>query len=322
MCRIARCCSTLCRLSILGVAAALLLVSPPPSVANVLPESLLLMHVQPVGAGCATAITNCDQIVSATSTLGTWEFLLYFWPIHWQQANQPIDIRAIDCELNWPEAWEFVEGQMCDYWGDELYLSSPPYHLVYDYAPYGAWWDCPDLPIGDDEVFLVARFVFNATEPGSFRVLNPTVTLDCASPFSSHPWEVPAKVVCDYSSGGTCYHDNGSDCVVFFEGPPLLVLNAPLGGTATGYSELWSEACNIGGVSSVTDWLDVEATVLGPRHWQLAVTADASGLAAGTYHGWVRATAPYNCRCLPVTFTVSETTSANSPSWGAIKSLY
>jgi hypothetical protein len=306
-----------------GVATALLLAAPPPSAANVLPESLLLMHVQPVGAGCATAITNCDQIVGGVSEVGTWEFLLYFWPIAWQQTHDPIDIGAIDCELHWPEAWEFVEGQMCDHWGDELYLSSPPYHLNYDFAPDWGWWDCPDLPIGDEEVFLVARFVFDATEPGSFGCWywGNTVTLNCAEPLTSDPWSDPAEVACNISYGATCYHGNGSDCWVYFDCPPM-VLNAPLGGMATGQCELQSEWCDIWSVTSLTEWLAFEATYEDPRHAHLTVIADASGLAPGTHKGWVRATAPAVCQCLEVTLIVSETTPTTSPSWGAIKAFY
>ena len=37
---------------------ALLFLTPSPSMANVLPESALLMHVQPIGEGCATAATR------------------------------------------------------------------------------------------------------------------------------------------------------------------------------------------------------------------------------------------------------------------------
>jgi hypothetical protein len=304
-------------------AAALLSLLPLPSAANILPESALLMHVQPVGAGCATPITHCEQIVDFRSTLGTYEFLLYFMPIHWQQANEPIDIRAIDCSLSWPEAWQFVEGEVCDYWGYDLHLAAPPYQFHYDYT-WAYQWDCPDLPIGDHEVFLVARFVFNVTEPGSFGCYDygNTVTLDCANPFPSYAGGFTAAVGCGNYASSCAY--GYSDCWAHFH-PNHLVLSAPLGGTATGEAELEWGMCNFGGVYALVDWLDVETRFRDANNYvTLAITADASGLAAGTYEGWVRGSFPYAgiSPCMSVTFIVSETTPTNSPSWGTIKSLY
>jgi hypothetical protein len=300
---------------------ALLAWLPGPSAANVLPESALLMHVQPVSGTCATSITSCEQIEDTAPTLGTWEFLLFFMPIHWQQADEPIDIRAVDCELVWPEGWQFVEGELCGYWGDQLDLSSPPYHLHYDYLDY--YWDCPDLPIGHHDVFLVARFVFNVTEPGRFGFASTwgnAVTLDCANPFPSYAKGCGAEVAlpCGYTHipcgyGPSCYMGFSSD---------QLVLHAPPGGTATGETELWTDLCDLRTLTTMADWLTASATYVGSNSYQVLVTADASSLAIGTYESWVLAEAETIGRCLPVTFIVGDTTPTDSPSWGAIKALY
>jgi len=299
-------------------AAAFLALLPLPSAANILPESALLIHVQPVTGTCATSITSCDEIVDTAPTLGAWEFLMFFMPIHWQQAGEPVDISALDCELVWPEAWEFVEGEVCTGSGyADLYTPPQDFHV-------GWQWGCPDLPIGHHEVFLVARFVFNVTEPGSFGFTNPlwgnTVTLGCYNPFVSYAKGCGAEVAlpCDYTHIPCGY---GPTCYIGFT-PDQLALSAPPGGTATGETELWTDLCYLGSLTGMADWLTVSATQIGFNHYQVLVTADASDLAVGTYESWIRAEAETIGRCLPVTFTVGEVTPTNLPSWGAIKALY
>jgi hypothetical protein len=303
------------------VAAALLLTLPLPSAANILPESALLVHVQPVGEGCATPITTCDQIEDTAAGLGTWEFLLYFMPIHWQQAGEPIEIRSVDCELVWPEGWQFLDGEVCDFYGGELNLSAPPYHFYYDYSPY--YWGCPDLPIGYHEVFLVARFVFNVTEPGRFGFASTwdnTVSLDCETPFPSYAKGCFAEVAqpCEFTHIPCAY---GPTCGIGFD-PDALVLHAAPGGTATAEVELYTDLCMLQGLVSLADWLDVEQRAVDWIEYHLTVTADATGLAVGTYESWVRASAETIGRCLPVTFIVGETTPTQPLSWGRIKALY
>jgi hypothetical protein len=191
-----------------ALGAAVLLVSLPlPGAANILPESALLIHVQPVSGTCATSISDCNQIEDLAPTLGTWEFLMFFIPIHWQQSGEPVKLRGLDCDLVWPDTWQLTGGEFCSGWG-QLDFSGPPYHFQVD-------WNCADLPMGNGDVFLIARFEFAVNGPGRFdfaEMWGNTVTLGCPNAFLTYPKGCGAEVApacafthypCGY--GPTCF---------------------------------------------------------------------------------------------------------------------
>jgi hypothetical protein len=302
---------------LLAAVALLLAVFALPGAANVLPESALLIHVRPVTGTCVTSITNCDQIEDLAPTLGTWEFLMFFMPIHWQLAHEPVELRGLDCDLVWPDTWELTGGEFCSGWGGQLDLNGPPYH-------FQAGWDCADLPIGNHEVFLIARFEFTVNGPGRFDFADPrwgsTVTLGCPSAFLTYPKGCGAEVApaCAFTHIPCGY---GPTCAIDFSPAQLELLAAP-GDSAVGEVELQTDLCTLRSLEPMADWLSVSATNVGFRHYKLAVTADASNLAVGTYESWIRAEAETIGRCLPVTFVVGETTPMPGMTWGAIKALY
>jgi len=305
----------LCSWPLAALALASLL--PQPSAANVLPESALIVHVQPVTGSCATAITNCEDVVDAAPSLGQWEFLLFFQPIYWQQGHEPVTIGHLHSELVWPDSWDLLESEICSGEG-ELAASAPPYVLEVD------WWNCPSLPIDFHAMFLIARLTFSVHEPGRFGFgnwMSSAVEVGCpGTPFLTYPVGCYAEVAqpCEFTHSICGYFPQ---CGIGFTTEEM-ILSAPPGGSASGETELWVELCTLTALETLADWLSVEATEIGPYHYRLLVTADASELGVGTYSSWIRASGHYQGRCLPVEFRVADLTPASVLSWGRIKALY
>ncbi|MEZ4396377.1 MAG: hypothetical protein R3C71_05675 [Candidatus Krumholzibacteriia bacterium] len=297
-----------------------------PARADVTPDAALEVHVQTPAWNCDSPITHCDDIEGSALALGQVEFLLYFQPIYWQQSHQPVRLSSLHTELHWPDAWQLLDADGCSAdWG-QLDWTGSPHALTLE------WWDCPNLPIEDGGVFLMARFVFNATEPGRFWAEyhnGSTVTLGC-----------PPTTVQTYPV--FCFAELGEDCEYtrFHCGylPPCspffptesLELSAPPGASAVASTEVngidlcWSQVQ----LDTTAPWLSAVHKLVEHDYFDVTLTADATGLEPGLYTARLRAHTMWISRCLPVEFRVLDPTGVTPPpgaelmSWSRVKSLY
>lgn len=311
--------SALRSLLVSGAGLLLLFWLSAPCSANSFPESLLLTHVQPVTGSCETSITRCEEIVRSTSEVGLLEFLLFFQPIYWQLMEEEVTIWRLHTTLTWPENWQLIEFDPC--WGDG---TLDPYGSEHDLViEFGNWyWPCPDLPIGYHEVFLVARIVLDVGGPGrlDYYGFDNAVDLGCQGDyFTSYAYGMHAEagVDCEYSRDTCLQHK----CYPAFRDPDLY-LTAPTGGVAQGRAMFSSYWCYYLTVDPRADWATATIEEIDVETSELVVTADATGLAPGTYETWIQVADDWVARCLHVVFTVEALTPAPATSWGSVKSIY
>lgn len=293
----------------------------PPATANILPEAVMLIHVQPAPPerdSCATTITSCDQIVRTTSAEGLVEFLIFFYPVAHQDYHFPIS--HLTTNLVWPDTWSFVRWSACG--GAEGSLQSEGT----SHALSLAWPACPRI---SGTIFQVASVVLNVTGPGKLT-LDPfmvPVWLDCppdgfyaqaSSAFAA------AGMECGYSHS-TCEHGDG--CTPVFN-PEELALSARVGEIAEGQAPFaaYSSSGPICPLTAIPDTSWVRASVVQDNGFNshLVVTADATGLSEGVHHAWIEVKSYAAARCLRVDFTVTprDPDPVISQSWGRIKDRY
>jgi hypothetical protein len=278
----------------------------------------MMLHVQPVSGSCETSIVVCDDVVRTTSEDGPLEFLLFFQPIYWQQQEEEVTIWRLHTTLTWPENWQLIEFDPCRGEGT-LDPDGPEHALDIEWSP----WPCPDLPIGNHGVFLVARIVLDVAGPGRLCYgLHPAnqVDLGCWDDYSTSYAEglyAEAGLDCEYSRD-TCLHHN---CYPDFHDPELR-LTAPPGGVAQGRATFSSYRCGDLTVDPRADWATATIEGIDVETSELVVTADATGLPLGTYETWIQVADNWVARCLHVVFTVEALTPAPATSWGNVKLIY
>jgi hypothetical protein len=300
-------------LACMGGTLVLLATLPLRSAANILPESALMIHVQPVSGSCETPITLCDEIVNTSRASGPQEFLIFFEPIAWQQSGDPVTLGGLHTELTWPDAWELIEFDPCGGEG-ELSGAGPPYALDMS-------WYYPSLPMGFHEVFLVARLVLDVDGEGWLGFppgyLSPIELAGIITLAHGSPAE--AGVECGFTRYD-CGH--GPLCELVFADTELH-LRAPLGGAAEGETLLREIGhCQVE-VDPGAAWLRVKVVPIPWDQNRIELSADAAGLALGTYETWVQASGWDWCTdCLKVLLTVEDLTSTREATWSAIKAQY
>lgn len=300
--------------------------------ANVLPESAILVHVQPVsGDGCATAITHCSEIVRSTTESGLLEFQVYFYPVAYQEEHHPI--RRMVTDLTWPAAWQLVSWEACGGGAGSLVPIEQGRRLTID------WPSCAAIP---GQMFLAASFVMNVQGPGRFDFVDPfhgnDVRLRCdAGVFDAYAFgfDAEASMDCEFTTADCASPEH---CAPRFERAEI-VLAAPQGGAANGSTLLESRSyayqlCPME-IDTRAAWATAEVIPHDDWPWNglLLVTADAGELDPGVYETQVQLYAPWNdiARCVHVVFEVESTVSVpndDSPpssrdgSWGRVRALY
>jgi len=306
----------------------LLLAAAPLALANVAPETALLIHVQQPGDGC-DAVANCTAVANRTEQLGQVEFLLLFSARELQSGSEPLEIYSFHTDLVWPESWVFVNGWWCSgATGSFDWEGAGPHALDMQF------WPCAELPQTWDGVFPLARLIFNTDVPGRIGAESywdgASAVLGCPpSSFTVSTAVCFAEVgfACEYNEFSCGY---SSPCGASFADTQL-ELSALPGGSAQAETELTiGDLCGWFQVETLADWLDVGVTEIEPDHYRLLVTADATDLPPGDYDSWVRALLPQRGHCLPVAFRVQDPTGveelpagqAQETSWSRVKALY
>ena len=299
----------------LAATTALIALSACPGLADVVPESALLIHVQPVSEPCLTSLTNCNQLIHTTNAQGEMEFLLYFYPI-WVQGDG-LRIRNVHTSLVWPANWQLIDAHLCSgSWGG------------FDGGTLNIeWWDEPLLPEFSGGVFLLARLVINVNGPGRLDFAdaydNPVGLQRDGVPFVSYATGFPteAGMGCEYYSHRCAHYEF---CYFGFQGLAL-ELSAPPDGITVGELEFPLEGCGALSINPGADWAQAVVERIDGNLGLIRVTANAAGLPSGVYETSIQVSRPLKARCLPVTFTVLGTASAPDDrvvvrrSWGAIK---
>lgn len=299
-----------------------------PCSANILPESGMAIHVQPVTGSCETSITACDEVVPWTYETGPLEFLIFFQPTAWQPWDQPLCILELYSYVEWPESWELIEFDPC---------GAPNWTFI-DGTIWMSWFPGgAPLTTEWEGVSLVARLVLNADGPGWVRVADSEVWMGrvydeyCLDFAGTYPSGMSAEVGvdCEYEGNGCPWIDW---CELNFAEPELY-LSAPHGGVAHGRMTFGTDHCDALTVDTRADWATAEIEPIGYYESVLLVTADATALPPGTYETWIQvANELFQARCLHVIFNVSESSSvpdsdetpppALETTWGRLKTIY
>jgi hypothetical protein len=251
-----------------------------------------------------------------TPDVGMLEFYILFYP---RMSWGDLRLVSVYADLTWPDSWEVISGDICA--GDAgAFNEEFPLRLE--------WPDGIPMP-ESSTMWLLARLVMDVKEPGRLGFANPSanevhLTVD-GEPFVSWAAGCHAEVgvECDYTIQ-VCGH-SGS-CFYEFEQPELL-LNAPSGGTAEG-----AVALNPGPYCPSPFVIDTRASWATAKLEDdlLRVWANAAGLKEGVYNTSIEVENFDRARCLPVVFTVTETSSVpddgglleHRVTWGKLKSGY
>jgi hypothetical protein len=313
----------------------LLLFSPgfwlSPARGNVLPESAILVHVQPAGLpgeACQSDITQCQQIVRTTTASGPQEFQIFVYPLAYVGEHYPIG--HLDLALTWPESWSLLSWSTCGAGSGLLHRVADHYELPI------SWTGCPVI---QGQMFLAASLTLDVVGPGRLDFFQPygiPLWLGCPPDgFTAIACGFPAEagMECGYTRFDCARSEH---CTPQFTETELS-LTAPEGGSALG--SLLFHADSATGpdhpcplvATSRADWASPQIVPLAWPGYRLEVTGDASALAAGVYETEVEVECWQEvARCVHVAFTVTSTVAAPEPgpigaqrvSWGAVKARY
>lgn len=314
-----------CRVHALAIGVLFVPLSFLPAGANVIPESAILIHVQPVSeVSCATEITQCSQIVRSTTEQGRLEFLLFVYPIMYEELHYGIlDLNTL---LTVPDAWTISDWELCG--GGFGYL----FDQGNGYALHIEWPECPTI---SGQIMLVARLVIDVNGPGRLGFADPygnPIRLRCEDPLTAHAFgaDAEAGMGCEintYQCGQPEY------CTPDFSEAGLnLVAHAGESAAEELRFHASVEWCYFS-ASSEAPWLEASVAWV-PEDWEycLQVTADAGDLAPGSYQAQIQVTDLNDnvTRCVEVLFEVLESSSVADPespavearTWGRIKGGY
>lgn len=291
--------------------------------ANPLPEGAVFVHVQPVDPNfCQNPLRNCEDIVQYTEATGILEFDLFLLSLVTGPDDQ---LSQFQTTLEWTGIGQLLSYEICN--GGAGIVHDLGDQVILDLT----WPSCPTMT---DEVFLIARFIVLAATPGHFGqtdYYNAVAWIGCPPDVRAiHPQQLSATV------GTTCAYCT-MPCNLE---APCEPINDPTSLTVElrqGQSAEYQIHVPIHGgglvnpcpVSFITteSWMTARGTELGWNDWLVTLEVDASGLAPGSYGGWMRSESwCVDCTrvdlvVLPPTTGVAEDP-GTSTTWGRVKLLY
>lgn len=294
----------------------------PTAQANPLPGGMVIVHIHEPDPGfCANPpVTHCEEIQQYTEMTGLLQFDLF---IYSEMLPYGV-VTGVESTVGWPAEWICVEAGLCASDGGSV-------DVVGNEAAIFA-----EFTTADPELFVFpfASFLLEVTGEGLIEALDEVMMRTGTPPNETWEWidMVPghAGVSCGYTYMGCDYN---APCRPSLS-PGELVFELPEGASSQQmiYAEAFYTPECVSAFDVIGDWLSLVVDEVGPHEWELTVTADATGLGAGEYTGWVRgeAQAP---RCTSVTLLVTPQTQdipgdwgpdtdALDTTWGALKSLY
>jgi hypothetical protein len=314
--------------SVFPILLLVLLIGPTSSTdANVIPESAILFHVQPVAAPdyCETSpLTSCYEIIRHTEETGLLEFDLFIHPIAYVEEHLPI--QSLETVLEWTAHLELVSWESCAPIGD-LSVDGHTADLLLH------WPNCPPMT---EEILLAARFRFNVTGYGILDAPGlSNLVLGCPGD------DFTAGAVGAYAQAGVectyCFVKCGrhEHCEPHLD-PNVLYLEAHEGEIAEGEIIITAQSpappihCELD-CTEYEDWLEITLEELEWPYLRLTVTADASALEEGLYEGKVYIESFTCMNCADVVFTVTGISgvpdddpdgASEIVSWGAVKARH
>ncbi len=285
----------------------------PPASANPLPDAWALVHVQ---AG-EDPVATCAEVVQFTDATGNVTFDLYIWPSFAFFEFEEIGLDTASTVLEWPEDWSFIEATLAP--GTEGTITS----LAANRYQVSLSWPSCEHQGRDRPLFFLARFALNVTSEGRCRMQE--VQWAGCFPITQYPLygggqPVPAR------AGAPCTHcpwPCGSYPMLHWFEEDVLNLVVDEGESVAGDLLVhFDEPEHSAMVYDATQpFLSVEAEP-GAYEATLTVTAQAAGLSAGEYTGYVRAIHNECTVCCPVHLTVRPAVPVRAVTWGAVKGSF
>jgi hypothetical protein len=298
--------------------AGLLVLAAAPSQSNVVPESALLMHVQPVSGTCETPLTACHDITISTHADGQLEFLMFFmrgtlFP------GEPVVLWSIETTVYWPDSWQLVDFDPC--WG---YGSLDPEGETH--ALELAWSGGYQVSDEDSGIIPVARLVMDVSGEGWLHPGFGTAQVwHDGTPYISYPaWTgAAAGLQCGHYQPRCAYGE--FSCMPHFHVDEL-ILNAVAGSiadTTISFNYHPPVGC-YWSVDTHAPWCDAWAwSPPDDSDGHLRVEADATGLAPGIYETAIEVYFGWGSHCLPIVFMVElGPVATETRSWSHIKRMY
>lgn len=269
--------------------------------ANPVPDIIIYTHVQETsGSGyCGTTVTECASVAQSTTLTGQLDFQ-FFYHRYYTGVGEPT---LIEMTVEWPAGWVPLDAEICTGYGDMSIGGNSASFTIY---PDGA----PEV----DEFFLLASLrMFAGPGQTSFRRPINVQTIPPAP--SGYDWSasgVGARVGLECGNCSSyCYRSGGvGPCWPRFDPNPL-TLTAAVGQLASATVRVASGGlteCDVTYQAS-EPWMQLDVVPVYPRYEDdVTVTADATGLSPGVYHGWINADVGDCYECGKVILTVVEGT--------------
>jgi hypothetical protein len=282
----------------------------PPASANPLPYAWALVHVQTGEDPVAT----CAEVVQFTDATGSVTFDLYVWPSYWFYEHEEIGFETASTVLEWPEDWSFIDATLAP--GTEGTITA----LAANRYQVSLSWPSCEHQGRDRPLFFLARFALNVASEGECEMQE--VQWTGCFPMTPYPLAdggqaVPAR------AGAPCTHcpwPCGDYPNLHWFEQDVLNLEVDEGESVTGELVVGLEDPQHEAMvyDATQPFLSVEAEP-GVYEATLTVTAQAAGLSAGEYTGYVRAIHNECTVCCPVHLTVRPAVPVRSVTWGTVK---
>lgn len=296
--------------------------------ANMLPEAVLVIHVQPGAGGPLTCgnpppVLACSELTTLTDATGTLVFDLLIYPTleHYHPGSR-LWLQDVELTLTWPETWELERWTRC----------SGATGILRDAADTAGatlelHWSLP--PEFSNELLPIARLEMSAPIAGDLEAQGyATMSLDdIQEPFGAYlGTRARAGVECG-DCAASCSGHSACWPRLF---APALTLHVPFRSTAeTSFDVEIASGAGPSGcaaspleVASTLEWLHFGIEELEWPNWRVRIQADAASVPAGSYETWVRCHTVC-ASCLALTVIVDEDPRpAEQTSWGAMKALF
>ena len=254
------------------LARILLSITPNRPLANVLPESTLLFHVEPTIEGaCDAPLTDCHDITRYTDATGTVTFAAYLYPLAY--VDDHLEVVSLHGTVTWPDSWTILDWAPCGEAVGNFVTSGNT--GVLDLS-----W--PSHPQFTDDLMLAAVFEVDVDGYGEFDLANRAdLELGWPDPF------VVRTVGIDAQADAACSHCGILCAAGEYCRPTLdtsaLELMVEEGQTTTGeiaataYSAIGPQyPCELE-CTGTEPWLSAAVVEFAYPYYLVEVTADATG---------------------------------------------
>jgi hypothetical protein len=295
--------------------------------ANMFPEAIHVVHVQPWGGSDLTCgepppALTCSDLSTLTDATGMMVFdLLIYSTVDHYTPDSHLRLDGVEMTLTWPEAWKLRDWTRCSMATGVLRATPDTSGATLRLQ----WSTSPEFLT---ELLPIARIQLLAPTPGNLDAQGEgTVSTDrVQEPFQIYlGGRARVGVECG-DCAGSCY--GTSDCAPLVSVDRLTMHVPPQRSAEADFRIEIFSGVGPGGctapleVASTLDWIGFGIEALGWPNWRVRVRADAASVAAGSYETWIRChTICTSCVALTV-IVDADPPAAEEASWGAVKARY